>query len=62
MMMNKINAITCIIVSLLITNSLGWTHIPWLLLQIPAAVIAVIWAWAIIIATIVVADDIKKKH
>lgn len=58
--MNKINAITCIIVSLLITNSLGWTHIPWLLLQIPAAVIAVIWVWAIIIASIIIIKNYNK--
>lgn len=57
--MNKINAITCIIVSLLITNSLGWTHIPWLLLQIPAAVIAVIWVWAIVIASIIIIKNYK---
>ena len=51
-----------LIPTLMITNHLGWTHIPWLLLKIPGCVLVGLWAWAIIIATIVVADDIKKKH
>ena len=61
-MVNKFNVATWIVILLSITNYLEWTSIPWLILQIPAAIIGVIWAWAIIIATIVVADDIKKKH
>lgn len=52
-MINKFTAISWIVITLLITNYFGWTSIPWLILQIPAAIIGVIWVWAIIVATII---------
>ncbi len=52
-MINKFNVISWIVVILLVTNYFGWTSIPWLLLQIPATIIAVIWIWVIIVATII---------
>lgn len=58
-MINKFTAISWIVITLLITNYFGWTSIPWLILQIPAAIIGVIWVWAIIVATIIVIKQYK---
>ena len=51
--MNKFNVISSVIVILLLTNYFGWTIIPWILIQIPATIIAAIWAWAIVVGTII---------
>lgn len=58
-MINKFTAISWIVITLLITNYFGWTSIPWLILQIPATIIGVIWVWAIIVATIIVVKQYK---
>jgi hypothetical protein len=58
-MVNKFNVATWIVILLSITNYLEWTSIPWILLQIPAAVIAVIWIYAIIMASIIIIKNYK---
>ena len=47
---------------LMITNYLGWTSIPWFLLQIPATVITAIWIWAIILASIITINNARDEH
>ena len=58
-MINKFQAISCLVVTLLLTNYFGWTSIPWIILQIPATVIAVIWIYAIIMASIIIIKQYK---
>lgn len=58
-MVDKIKAIGWIVILLSITNYFGWTSIPWILLQIPAAIIVGLWIWAIILATIIVIKTYK---
>mgnify|MGYP006974358330 CR=1 FL=1 len=60
-MINKFQSISCLVVTLLLTNYFGWTSIPWILIKIPAAIIGVLWIWAIVVATvmIIVNGDIK---
>lgn len=58
-MVDKIKAIGWIVILLSITNYFGWTSIPWILIKIPAAIIAGLWTWAIILATIIVIKTYK---
>ena len=58
-MINKFQAISYLVATLLLTNYFGWTSIPWIILQIPATVIAVIWLYAIIMASIIVIKNYK---
>ena len=58
-MINKFQAISYLVVTLLLTNYFGWTSIPWIILQIPATVIAVIWIYAIIMASIIIIKQYK---
>ena len=58
-MINKFQAISYLVATLLLTNYFGWTSIPWILLQIPATVIAVIWIYAIIMASIITIKNYK---
>lgn len=58
-MLNKFKTINWLVFGLTITNYLGWTNIPWLLLNIPAAIIVVIWIYAIIMASIIVIKQTK---
>ena len=58
-MVNKFNVATWIVILLSITNYFGWTSIPWVLIKIPAAIIAGLWIWAIILATIIVIKTYK---
>ena len=60
-MINKFQAISCLVVTLLLTNYLEWTSIPWILLKIPAAIIGVIWVWAILVATVMVIVNGSNK-
>lgn len=46
---------------LLITNRLGWTHIPPIILNISGAVLVAFWAWIILIATVLIIDKVKDK-
>jgi hypothetical protein len=59
-MISKFGAWTWLIVILLITNYFGWTAIPWMLLKIVACTTVCVWAWAIIVATIIVIMNSKK--
>ena len=52
--MNKFYIWTGIVITLLITNLLEWTTIPWLLLKIVAFATVCVWVWAIIVATILI--------
>ncbi len=47
--------------TLMITNYLGWTSIPWVLLKISGGVLVGIWVWVLIVAALVVANEIKNK-
>ena len=58
-MINKFQAISYLVATLLLTNYFGWTSIPWIILQIPATVIAAIWIYAIIMASIIVIKNYK---
>ena len=58
-MVDKIKAIGWIVILLSITNYFGWTSIPWILIKIPATIIAGLWIWAIILATIIVIKTYK---
>ena len=58
-MINKFQAVSYLVATLLLTNYFGWTSIPWIILQIPATVIAVIWLYAIIMASIIVIKNYK---
>ena len=58
-MINKFQAISYLVATLLLTNYFGWTSIPWIILQIPATVIAVIWIYAIIMASIITIKNYK---
>ena len=58
--MNKLNTISLIVAILSLTNYFGWTTIPWILIQIPAAVVIAIWIWAIVVATIIVIKNNTK--
>ena len=58
-MINKFQAISYLVATLLLTNYFGWTSIPWIILQIPATVIAVIWLYAIIMASIMIIKNYK---
>ena len=58
-MINKFKAISYLVATLLLTNYFGWTSIPWILLQIPATVIVVIWIYAIIMASIIIIKNYK---
>ena len=58
--MNKLNLISLIVAILSLTNYFGWTTIPWILIQIPAAVVIAIWIWAIVVATIIVIKNNTK--
>ncbi len=57
--MKKLNAISLIVAILSLTNYLEWTSIPWILIQIPAAVVIAIWVWAIVIASIIIIKNYK---
>lgn len=60
-MINKFQAISYLVATLLLTNYFGWTSIPWILLKIPAAIIGVIWVWAILVATVMVIVNGSNK-
>ena len=60
-MVNKFNVATWIVILLSITNYLGWTSIPWILLKVPAAIIGAIWVWAILVATVMVIVNGNNK-
>ena len=60
-MVNKFNVATWIVILLSITNYLGWTSRPWILLKVPAAIIGVIWVWAILVATVMVIVNGNNK-
>ena len=57
--MKKLNTISLIVAILSLTNYFGWTTIPWILIQIPAAVVIAIWIWAMVVATIIVIKNYK---
>ena len=58
--MNKLNLISLIVAILSLTNYFGWTTVPWILIQIPAAIVIVIWIWAMVVATIIVIKNYTK--
>ena len=58
--MNKLNAISLIVAILSLINYFGWTTIPWILIQIPAAVVIAIWVWAIVVASIIIIKNYNK--
>lgn len=58
--MKKLNAISLIVAILSLTNYFGWTTIPWILIQIPAAIVIAIWVWAIVIASIIIIKNYNK--
>jgi hypothetical protein len=60
-MVNKFNVATWIVILLSITNYFGWTSIPWILLKVPAAIIGVIWIWAIVVATVMIIVNDNNK-
>ncbi len=60
-MVNIFNVATWIVIILSITNYFGWTSIPWILIQIPAAAIGAIWVWAILVATVIVIVNGSNK-
>ena len=60
-MVNKFNVATWIVILLSITNYLEWTSIPWILLKVPAAIIGVVWVWAILVATVMVIVNSNNK-
>lgn len=60
-MVNKFDVATWIVILLSITNYFGWTSIPWILIKIPAAIIGVIWIWAIVVATVMIIVDDNNK-
>jgi hypothetical protein len=51
-MMSKFEVISLIVVALSITNYCGWTSIPWILLQVPIAILSITWIWAILVVTV----------
>ena len=59
-MVDKIKAFSWMVIILYITNHCGWTSIPWILLKIPAAIIGVIWVWAILVATVILIVNGKQ--
>jgi hypothetical protein len=52
---------TWIVIILSITNYFGWTSIPWILIQIPAATIGAIWVWAILVVTVILIVNGSNK-
>ena len=58
--MNKLNLISLIVAILSLTNYFGWTTIPWILIQIPAAIVIAIWIWVMVVATIIVIKNYTK--
>ena len=60
-MINKFQAISYLVATFLLTNYFGWTSIPWILLKVPAAIIGVIWVWAILVATVMLIINGNNK-
>ena len=59
-MVNTFYSVSLLVLVLNILNAIGWTTIPKMVLFYPTVVIGAAWVWILIVATIVVADHMKK--
>lgn len=60
-MVTAFYSVSLLVLVLNILNFIGWTIIPKMVLLIPSIIIGALWAWILLIATIVVVDEIKKR-